>query len=95
MANDDTVTYNLDSNSFPQDFFKNKIQYFPKESWDILVTVLSFFGVESSEKRLFLKWHNDDPIQMALLLKLLSKLVQGNILATYCNKEKVWTLHLR
>ncbi|MHA1983093.1 MAG: hypothetical protein ACW967_01985 [Candidatus Hodarchaeales archaeon] len=94
MANDDTVTYNLDSYSFHRGFLKNYRVYYSKDSWEILTGLLSFFGVESSEKRLFLKWHNENPIQMALLLKLLSKLVQGNILATY-DKKKVWTLYLR
>jgi hypothetical protein len=96
MTNDDTVTYNLNLNRIYKDFVKKNGQNsYSNESWDFLALILSFFGVQSSGKRFFIKWHREDSLQMTFLLNLLTKLIQGNILATYNNQEKTWTLLLR
>ncbi|MHA2105018.1 MAG: hypothetical protein ACW981_16435 [Candidatus Hodarchaeales archaeon] len=99
MTSDNTVIYNLTLNSFTKTpinkSIKNSIKEKKKESWEHLALILSCFGVQSAGKKYFIQWHKADQLQMAFLLKLLSKLIQGNILSTYSIQEKKWTLLLR
>ena len=96
MPNKDTVVYNLNLTNINKEHIKDEVEYsYKNELWNSLTSVLSFFGVESSENRFFIKWPEEDTLQMTFLLKLLVKLIQGNILATYNNQNKTWTLLFR
>jgi len=92
MTRNSSVIYHLDQESFNKDFLKD---FQLNSRWENFIFLFSFFGVKSEKEKLIIQWPLDDSIQFTLILKLMSKIVQKNLIGTYNQNQKAWIIMIR